>query len=68
MDMLVIDSVVGPDGQLQEPGNLGTGWVGLDFGAAFGRITTGRPNFAQPHRDVHEWESPETFFDGDIAV
>ena len=29
--------VIGPDGPLEEPGNLGTGWVGFDFAAAFGR-------------------------------
>jgi polyphosphate glucokinase len=29
--------VVGPDGPVQEPGNLGDGWVGFDFEAAFGR-------------------------------
>jgi len=29
--------VVGPDGPVAEPGNLGRGWVGFDFDAAFGR-------------------------------
>ncbi len=29
--------VVGPDGPAAEPGNLGNGWVGFDFAAAFGR-------------------------------
>jgi polyphosphate glucokinase len=29
--------VVGPDGPVAEPGNLGPGWVGFDFAAAFGR-------------------------------
>lgn len=29
--------IVGPDGPLAEPGNLGAGWVGFDFSAAFGR-------------------------------
>jgi len=28
---------VGPDGPVAEPGNLGRGWVGFDFAAAFGR-------------------------------
>ncbi len=28
---------VGPDGPVAEPGNLGQGWVGFDFAAAFGR-------------------------------
>jgi polyphosphate glucokinase len=28
---------VGPDGPVAEPGNLGDGWVGFDFEAAFGR-------------------------------
>lgn len=27
--------VVGPDGPMKEPGNLGTGWVGFDFQNAF---------------------------------
>jgi polyphosphate glucokinase len=29
--------LVGPDGPRQEPGNLGDGWVGFDYEAAFGR-------------------------------
>jgi polyphosphate glucokinase len=29
--------VIGPDGPSEEPGNLGDGWVGYDFEAAFGR-------------------------------
>lgn len=29
--------VVGPHGPVQEPGNLGTGWVGFDFASAFGK-------------------------------
>ena len=27
---------VGPDGPVGDPGNLGPGWVGFDFAAAFG--------------------------------
>jgi len=33
MDMLVIDSVVGPDGQLQEPGNRA--WIETGPGKGF---------------------------------
>jgi polyphosphate glucokinase len=29
--------VVGPDGPKAEPGNLGDGWIGFDFGEAFGK-------------------------------
>lgn len=29
--------IVGPDGPAKEPGNLGRGWVGFDFAAAFGK-------------------------------
>ena len=29
--------LVGPHGPVQEPGNLGTGWVEFDFAAAFGK-------------------------------
>ncbi len=29
--------LVGPDGPHSEPGNLGPGWVGFDFAAAFGK-------------------------------
>ena len=28
---------VGRDGPVREPGNLGPGWVGFDFAAAFGK-------------------------------
>ena len=31
--------VVGPHGPAEEPGNLGHGWVGFDFAAAFGKPT-----------------------------
>jgi polyphosphate glucokinase len=31
-----LPSMVGPAGPLAEPGNLGSGWVGFDFAAAFG--------------------------------
>src|SRR5439155_50365 len=29
--------LVGPQGPRSEPGNLGSGWVGFDFGSAFGK-------------------------------
>jgi hypothetical protein len=29
--------IVGPDGPMKDPGNLGRGWVGFDFEAAFGK-------------------------------
>ena len=31
-----LPALVGPDGPLAEPGNLGAGWVGFDYAAAFG--------------------------------
>ncbi len=34
---LGIPAVVGPVGLVREPGNLGSGWVGFDFGKAFAR-------------------------------
>ena len=30
-------ALVGPHGPRSEPGNLGPGWVGFDFAAAFGK-------------------------------
>lgn len=32
-----IPGLMGPNGPEQEPGNLGRGWVGFDFAAAFGK-------------------------------
>lgn len=34
---LAYPGIVGIDGPREEPGNLGTGWVGFDFSAAFGK-------------------------------
>jgi polyphosphate glucokinase len=34
---LAYPGIVGAHGPVKEPGNLGTGWVGFDFAAAFGR-------------------------------
>lgn len=34
---LGVPAVVGPDGLLGGPGNLGPGWAGFDFAAAFGK-------------------------------
>ena len=34
---LGVPAVVGPDGLLGEPGNLGPGWAGFDFAAALGK-------------------------------
>lgn len=36
---LGIPTLIGPDGPESEPGNLGDGWVGFDYQAAFGKPT-----------------------------
>jgi len=36
---LGIPTLIGPDGPESEPGNLGDGWIGFDYQAAFGKPT-----------------------------